>query len=126
MRIGELASRTGVPARMLRYYEEQGLIAPRRSDNGYREYDDYLVGRVRKIRGLLDAGIPTRIIGDMLPCLNDTEATVVADPDPELRALLVEQREKMTERITLLEQNRTALTRYIEAMDRSSVRAASS
>ncbi len=119
MRIGELAKRTGVPARMLRYYEEQGLIAPRRLENGYREYDEYLVQRVRKIRGLLDSGIPTRIIGDMLPCLNDTEATVVADPDPELRELLIEQRDKMTERISFLEQNRAALSRYIEAMDRS-------
>ncbi|WP_193103555.1 MerR family transcriptional regulator [Brachybacterium sp. FME24] len=119
MRIGELTKRTGVPTRMLRYYEEQGLITPRRLDNGYREYDDYLVNRVRKIRGLLDSGIPTRIIGDMLPCLNDTEATVVADPDPELRELLVEQRDKMTERISFLEQNRVALTRYIDAMDRA-------
>jgi len=42
MRIGELATRTGVPTRMLRYYEEQGLITPRRLANGYREYDDFL------------------------------------------------------------------------------------
>ena len=51
MKIGELATRTGVPARMLRYYEEQGLITPQRLDNGYREYDDYVIQRVRKIRG---------------------------------------------------------------------------
>ncbi|MGO3211536.1 MerR family transcriptional regulator [Brachybacterium sp. AOP29-B2-41] len=119
MKIGELATRTGVPTRMLRYYEEQRLIMPRRLENGYREYDETLVGRVRKIRGLLDAGIPTRIIGDMLPCLHETEATVVADPDPELRALLVEQRDKMSERILFLSQNRDALTQYIEAMDRA-------
>jgi DNA-binding transcriptional MerR regulator len=41
---------------MLRYYEEQGLITPRRLGNGYREYDEYLIDRVHKIRGLLDAG----------------------------------------------------------------------
>jgi len=120
MRIGELSKRTEVPTRMLRYYEEQGLIAPRRLDNGYREYDEYLVERVRKIRGLLDSGIPTRIIGDMLPCLNATSDHVVADPDPELRALLLEQRDRMTERIAFLEQNRDALSRYIAAMDRAS------
>jgi DNA-binding transcriptional MerR regulator len=102
---------------MLRYYEEQGLITPRRLDNGYREYDAYLVDRVHKIRGLLDAGIPTRIIGDMLPCLNQGPEIMVTDPDPELRAMLVAQRDKMTERIAFLEQNRDALTRYIEAMD---------
>jgi DNA-binding transcriptional MerR regulator len=119
MRIGELAKRTEVPARMLRYYEEQGLITPRRLDNGYREYDDYLVERVQKIRGLLDSGIPTRIIGDMLPCLNDASGTVVTDPDPQLRAMLVEQLDKMVERIAFLEQSRDALTRYISAMDRA-------
>jgi DNA-binding transcriptional MerR regulator len=68
MRIGELGRATGVAPRMLRYYEDQGLISPRRLDNGYREYDDYLIDRVRKIRGLIDAGIPTRIVADILPC----------------------------------------------------------
>lgn len=120
MRIGELAERTGVPRRLLRYYEEQGLITPRRLDNGYREYGDHLVDRVMKVRGLLDAGIPTRIIADMLPCLDQPQDIVVANPDPELREILVRERERMAERIALLEHNRAALTRYIAAMDRSS------
>ncbi|GIM96661.1 MerR family transcriptional regulator [Paractinoplanes toevensis] len=119
MKIGELAKRTEVPTRMLRYYEEQGLITPRRQQNGYREYDEYLVDRVKKIRGLLDSGIPTRIIGDMLPCLNQPQEIVVADPDPELRELLVRERDRMTERIALLEHHCHALTQYIAAMDRS-------
>ncbi len=38
MKIGELSRRTGVPTRMLRYYEEQGLLRPERADNGYRSY----------------------------------------------------------------------------------------
>ncbi|WP_448638953.1 MerR family transcriptional regulator [Geodermatophilus sp. URMC 63] len=116
MRIGELSHRTDVSARMLRYYEEQGLITVGRRENGFREYDDYLVARVRKIRGLLEAGIPTRIIADILPCLNQPQI-VVENADPQLRAMLVEQRDKMTERIAVLEQNRQALTRYIRAMD---------
>ena len=119
MKIGELAKRTEVPTRMLRYYEEQGLITPRRQQNGYREYDEYLVDRVKKIRGLLDSGIPTRIIGDMLPCLNQPLDIVVDDPDPQLRAMLVRERDRMAERIALLEHHRHALTEYIAAMDRS-------
>ena len=118
MRIGDLSHRTGVSPRMLRYYEEQGLITARRLDNGFREYDDYLVDRVHKIRGLLDSGIPTRIIANILPCLHQAEI-VVEDADPQLRAMLVEQRDNMTERIVILEQNRDALTRYIRAMDRA-------
>lgn len=119
MRIGELSNRTGVATRLLRYYEEQGLITPQRLPNGYRDYDDYLVDRVLRIRGLLDAGIPTRIIADMLPCLHQSQEIVVENPDPELRALLVGQREKMIERIAFLERNRDALTRYIAAMDQA-------
>ena len=118
MRIGELSERTAVPARMLRYYEDQGLITPRRLDNGYRDYDERLVDRVKQIRRLLDSGIPTRIITDMLPCLDQQQDIVVVGPDPELRELLIRERERMTERIAFLRRNRDALTRYIQAMDR--------
>ncbi|MGI5121947.1 MerR family transcriptional regulator [Marinactinospora thermotolerans] len=123
MRIGELAKRAQVPPRMLRYYEEQGLIAPRRLDNGYRDYDEYLVDRVRQIRGLLDAGLPTRIIRDLLPCIDHTEDIVVADPDSELRALLERERDRMTEKIECLTRNRDAISRYIEALGRAEDRA---
>jgi DNA-binding transcriptional MerR regulator len=117
MRIGELAKETGVAARMLRYYEEQGLITPRRLDNGYRVYDDYLVERVRKIRGLIDAGIPTRIVTDILPCLGQ-QTIVVQNVDPTLRARLVEERDKMTDKIDFLTHNRDAISNYLEALDR--------
>ncbi|MCC9205025.1 MULTISPECIES: MerR family transcriptional regulator [Arthrobacter] len=119
MRIGELAKKTGVPARMLRYYEEQGLISPRRLQNGYRVYDDYLVDRVRKIRGLVDSGIPTRIVADILPCLDKPQSIVVDNPDPELRDLLLQERDRMNVKIDFLAQNRDALTRYIDALDRA-------
>ena len=62
MRIGELAERTGVSRRLLRYYEEQGLVTPSRSLNGYREYAEAHVHVVKQITGLMDAGLPTRII----------------------------------------------------------------
>lgn len=122
MRIGELAKRSGVPARMLRYYEEQGLVVPRRLDNGYRVYDEQLLDRVQKIRGLIDAGIPTRIISDILPCLDQPQRIVVADPDPELRELLMRERARMSQKIDLLIHNRDALTRYIEALDTAATR----
>ncbi|CAD6008494.1 MerR family transcriptional regulator [Agreia sp. COWG] len=118
MKIGELSKRTGIPPRMLRYYEEQGLIIPGRLPNGYRDYDEHLVDRAMKIRGLLDSGIPTRIIGDMLPCLDQPQSIFVADPDPALRTLLAGERDRMAERIAFLESSRAALVRYIEAMDR--------
>lgn len=116
MRIGELAERTGVTTRLLRYYEEQGLITPARAANGYRDYDEVLVGRVVQIRGLLDAGIPTRIIAQILPCLDDPCSIHVSDASPELVATLEEQHAAMEDRISCLTRNRDAIDTYLEAV----------
>jgi DNA-binding transcriptional MerR regulator len=117
MRIGELSKQTGVPSRMLRYYEEQGLIAPRRLDNGYRVYDDHLVDRVGKIRGLIDSGIPTRIVSCILPCLGHPQSIVAQNADPALFELLEAERDRMTEKIDFLTQNRDAITQYLRALE---------
>ncbi|MBB3662213.1 DNA-binding transcriptional MerR regulator [Prauserella sediminis] len=71
MRIGELSRRTGVSIRLLRYYEEQGLLSPERGANGYRNFRDSDVGAVRQIRTLLAAGLPTHTIAWLLPCVRD-------------------------------------------------------
>ncbi|MHA6693601.1 MerR family transcriptional regulator [Homoserinimonas sp. A520] len=62
MRIGELSRRTGVPTRMLRYYEEQGLLTSKRSPNGYRDYPDTAAEVVDLVRGLISSGLPTKLI----------------------------------------------------------------
>jgi DNA-binding transcriptional MerR regulator len=120
MRIGELEKLTDTAARSLRYYEAQGLIAPRRLPNGYREYDDYLVDRVIQIRGLIDSGIPTRIIKQILPCLGKPREIVVDDADPELLVLLARERDRMTARIDFLTRNRDAIDSYMDAVSETS------
>ena len=115
MRIGELAERTGVSRRLLRYYEEQELIVPTRSENGYREYDDRFVDRVAQIRGLLDAGLPVRIIKQLLPCLDTPWTIYCPDPTPEMIATLEHEREQMTKRIECLARNRDAIGDYLDA-----------
>ncbi len=40
MNIGDVAARTGLPPKTIRYYEEIGLINPLRGDNGYRQFRD--------------------------------------------------------------------------------------
>jgi DNA-binding transcriptional MerR regulator len=44
------------------------LIHSERRAKGHREYDDQTVETVRRIRALLAAGLPTRIIRRVLPC----------------------------------------------------------
>ena len=56
MKIGELAERTGVPAKTIRYYEEIGLVtAPARTEGGYRDYSDddvHVLRFLARARGL--------------------------------------------------------------------------
>lgn len=117
MRIGELAKLSNTPTRSLRYYEEQGLIVPHRLENGYREYDPYLIDRAIQIRGLIDSGVPTKIIALILPCLDKPRGIVPDDIQPELLAILRDEREKMTQRIDFLTRNRDSISTYIEAAD---------
>ncbi|WP_413803057.1 MerR family transcriptional regulator [Streptomyces iranensis] len=116
MRIGELSERTGTPRRLLRYYEEQGLILPGRCANGYRSYDERLVDRILQIRGLLDAGLPTRIIKQILPCLDKPWLIHFSDATPEMVATLENERDRMTRRIECLTRNREAISQYLDAV----------
>lgn len=52
---------------MLRYYEKRGLLDLSRDPNGYRSCGAHQVERVKKICGLLDSGIPLRIVAQIPP-----------------------------------------------------------
>lgn len=39
MNIGQASEKSGLPAKTIRYYEEIGLVSPKRRANGYRDYD---------------------------------------------------------------------------------------
>ncbi|MGW3487522.1 MerR family transcriptional regulator [Streptomyces sp. NPDC001054] len=116
MRIGELSERTGTPRRLLRYYEEQGLLHADRCANGYRSYDPRTEDRVHQIRGLLEAGLPTRVIKQLLPCLDKPREIHFSDATPETLATLEAERAKMDERIACLTRNRDAITAYLAAV----------
>ncbi len=116
MRIGELSERTATSRRLLRYYEEQGLLVSERSRNGYREYDERFVDRVIQIRGLLGAGLPTRIIKQILPCLDKPRAIHFPDATPEMIATLERERDRMTDRANFFIRNRDAIAEYLDAV----------
>ena len=57
MRAGELAKAAGVSTDTLRHYERKGVLpAPRRSANGYREYEPEALERVLLVRRALAVG----------------------------------------------------------------------
>ncbi|HEV7807801.1 MAG TPA: MerR family transcriptional regulator [Solirubrobacteraceae bacterium] len=56
--IGELARRSGVAVRTLRFYADRGLVTPAaRTDAGYRLYDPGAVAQVALVRTLRDLGV---------------------------------------------------------------------
>ncbi|WP_131737082.1 MerR family transcriptional regulator [Actinomadura roseirufa] len=114
MRIGALAHTTGVSRRLLRYYEEQGLLQPLRLPNGYREYADSDVAAVRHIRALLAAGLPTTVIARLLHCVHDEGERVVPSPCPEMVANLRQERRRITEAITHLQSSQQALDTMLD------------
>lgn len=73
LRVGDLAARTGASPRMLRYYENQGLIEAERSSSGQRLFAPSVADQVRHIRMLLRAGLPLRAISELLDCIHDPE-----------------------------------------------------
>ncbi|MET8748761.1 MerR family transcriptional regulator [Streptomyces sp. NPDC004667] len=69
MRIGELAERAGTSTRTLRYYESRGLLAARRTGNGYRDYDEDDLRLLRQIRTLQDFGFELEETRPFVDCL---------------------------------------------------------
>ncbi|WP_442810105.1 MerR family transcriptional regulator [Streptomyces sp. W16] len=104
--IGELAERTGTSERLLRHYEQAGLLRPERLPNGYRAYADSDTAAVLRIRALLAAGLPTRIIRQVLPCTTD-EAAV--QPCPGVLDALRDQLSDLDRRAAQLDAAREVL-----------------
>ena len=66
MKINEVEAQVGITKKNIRFYEEQGLIAPRRnSENGYREYGPREVDQLRQVKLLRKLGVPLEEIRKM-------------------------------------------------------------
>ena len=109
MRIGELATRAGVSVRALRYYEERDLLDATRSPSGQRLYPESAVERVQLIQQLYAAGLSSKAIVDLLPCVVDGRAT------PALITRLSAERDRITEQAAALLTTRDKLDQIITA-----------
>ena len=114
MKIGELSERTGIPTRMLRYYEEQGLLASERSANGYRSYDEDDVERATRARGLVQAGLPTRLAKFVLDVERQSALETPPPCSRELAQLLATELAALDDRLACLTKSREAVARNLD------------
>ena len=121
MKIGQAARESGVSIRMLRYYEAQGLIEPRRSEARYREYSPADVETAQRIQALSGAGLTLSVIAAILPCVA-TEGVRTASggkPCAKFLSALRRKQDELEQQIALFELQRDAIADYLLAQSES-------
>ena len=108
LRIGEVASRTGVSIDTLRYYEKRRLLGrSRRSSGGFRFFAPEAVERVRFIKQAQELGFSLAEIGELL-------ATGGADECRKVRDLLRTKLGELDERMESMKKFRRVLARHLK------------
>jgi MerR family copper efflux transcriptional regulator len=110
MKIGELASATGLSRDTLRFYEKRGLLQPRRRDNGYRDYPPEAVQWLCYLRSAQQLGFTLAEIEAGMPLL-EAPGTAAESLRDALRRKLAD----IDARIAALGALRTELARELEA-----------
>lgn len=99
MNIGEAAADSGVSAKMIRYYEQNGLIPPAsRAESGYRTYSAQDVHMLRFVRRARDLGFSVDAIGDLLSLWRDRSRQSV-----DVKQLALDHVESLRRKVSKLE-----------------------
>src|SRR5688500_4526422 len=105
MKIGQASRDSGVSQRMIRHYEEIGLIpAAARRESGYRGYDERDVSTLRFIRRARDLGFPVEEIGKLLALWHDRGRA-----SAEVKALALSRAGELKRKSRQLDQMRRSL-----------------
>jgi MerR family copper efflux transcriptional regulator len=106
MRIGELAARSGLSTKAIRYYEDAGLLwPPPRTPAGYRDYDQEATKRLGFIRAAQSIGLSLGEIREVLAFRDRDEA-----PCAYVTGLIERHAAELADRIEVLRQLQTDLT----------------
>lgn len=119
MKISEASRASGVSARSLRHYEDEGLIVPGRFNNGFRDYCQSTIDRVLVIRSLLESGLPVRLIREVLPGLTDGSDTNTDVVCAQFLHEVQSYRDRLTARIAVLSNQQAALDAYLREARRA-------
>ncbi|MFD6033600.1 heavy metal-responsive transcriptional regulator [Streptomyces griseoincarnatus] len=105
MRIGELATESGLTTKTIRFYEQAGLLpAPPRTPGGYRDYPPHTVARLAFVRDAQAAGLSLAEIRSVLALRDSGQA-----PCAQVGVLIEEHLAEIDRRVAELRQARTAL-----------------
>jgi Cu(I)-responsive transcriptional regulator len=109
MTIGEAARESGVSAKMIRYYEESGLIpAAGRTGSGYRTYGPKEVQVLRFVRRARDLGFPMEKVADLLALWRDRDRA-----SADVKRLAQDQISALDQRIREMEAMKASLTHLV-------------
>ncbi|MER5536731.1 heavy metal-responsive transcriptional regulator [Streptomyces mirabilis] len=105
MRIGELATTSGVPAKTIRFYEQAGLMPePPRTTGGYRDYSSDAATRLTFIRDAQRAGLTLAEIRSVLALRDNGQA-----PCNHVGNLIHQHLDDINRRLAELRKTRSAL-----------------
>lgn len=110
MNIGKAAAASGISAKMIRYYEQTGLIPKAdRGDSGYRDYSARDVHMLRFIRRARDLGFSVAEINELLNLWRDRSRH-----SGDVKRLAQTHIENLQERITSLQQMADTLQQLVD------------
>ena len=88
MKIKQVEELVGITSKNIRFYEEQGLLQPRRTENGYRDYRQEDVEQLKRVKLFRKLGVPVEQIGKLFQgkisvndCLENQEAALKREQD---------------------------------------------
>ncbi|MDY3902181.1 MerR family transcriptional regulator [Peptoniphilus sp.] len=121
----EVQNRTGITRKAIEYYEEKGLINPKRLENGYRDYSDQDIEILKEISLFSKVGLSVAEIKEILHSQDSSLPTILRNKEYELDIekrkkdvlkLIINGEEQYTisKELDLLEANKTIYERLID------------
>ncbi|HDR9804886.1 MerR family transcriptional regulator [Burkholderia cenocepacia] len=108
--IGKLAQLTGASVRSIRHYDEHGLLASVRADNGYRLFPDKAVTQVKQIQRMIATGFTLDDIRGFPDCMLLIEGARSCDQITDVQR---ERLEAIDRQIADLEKRRARLVKML-------------
>ncbi len=110
MNIGEVSAKCGLPAKTIRYYEDIGLIRPLRSKNGYGDYCERDLHRLRCLQRARSLGFSVEDCRQLLSLYADHDRA-----SSNVKAVATQHLRRTEEKIAELEGLRKTLKHLVKA-----------